>query len=77
MDVESNCLVMVSTINKEVEYSNMAGLLFTDCKTLLDSIPHSSTLCFTQREANEVVHTLAHVALARNTSREWNSFPRF
>ena len=63
--VESDCLLLVSAVNSTANYLFVVGLIFKDCKELLQGLSESS-LVFTHRSVSQAAHLLARAVGSRS-----------
>ncbi|XP_024179050.1 uncharacterized protein LOC112185076 [Rosa chinensis] len=61
IDIESDCSLVVTTLQREVEDRSDIGRIIDDCKSYLTYF-HSIQVSYIFREANGVANRLAHVA---------------
>jgi ribonuclease HI len=72
--VESDCLNVISALNKSKSDSSHLGLVLNDCRTLAMGFNHCK-FCFAKRSANSVAHCLAKAAYSATGLVEWSDHP--
>ena len=72
--IETDSLLLVTTVNSSGNYISHLGMIIQDYKDLLQAIPDSS-LIFVRRSTNRAAHALARGVGSRSSQGAWVGYP--